>query len=176
MFKILFKLKILWIISFPDIFSLLIDIHLIFGTLLCHAKIQIMFEFGFDPFEFHEVMAHGLTVDKYSLHFCSPPPPLLALQSQIVTDQNLVWLCLNYFDWIYAGKGLGIACNALRMLVQYSFSREITFLWKWPSDVLIDPAYLEYIRPYQTVSLLSVSGRVGFSGLHCKKNNKATLS
>jgi hypothetical protein len=31
------------------------------------------------------------------------PSSLLALQSQIhvVTNQNLVWLCLNYFDWIY---------------------------------------------------------------------------
>jgi hypothetical protein len=27
------------------------------------------------------------------------------------------------------------------------------------------------IRPYQTVSLLSVSGRVGFSGLGCQKTN-----
>jgi hypothetical protein len=41
-------------------FSLLTDIHLIFGTLLCHTKIQIKLEFDFDPFEFHEVMAHGL--------------------------------------------------------------------------------------------------------------------
>jgi hypothetical protein len=32
----------------------------IFGTLLCHNKIQIKFEFGIDPLEFHEVMAHGL--------------------------------------------------------------------------------------------------------------------
>jgi hypothetical protein len=29
------------------LFSLLTDIHLIFGTLLCHTKIQIKFEFGF---------------------------------------------------------------------------------------------------------------------------------
>jgi hypothetical protein len=40
--------------------SLLTDIHLIFGTLLCHTKIQIKFEFGFDPLIFHEVMALGL--------------------------------------------------------------------------------------------------------------------
>jgi hypothetical protein len=45
---------------FRTFFSLLTDIHLIFGTLLCHTKIQIKFEFEFDPFEFHEVMAHGL--------------------------------------------------------------------------------------------------------------------
>jgi hypothetical protein len=46
--------------SFPDFFSLITDIYLIFGTLLCHTKIQIMFEFGFDPLIFHEVMALGL--------------------------------------------------------------------------------------------------------------------
>jgi hypothetical protein len=41
-------------------FSLLKDINLIFGTLLCHTKIQIKFEFGFDPSIFPEVMALGL--------------------------------------------------------------------------------------------------------------------
>jgi hypothetical protein len=48
--------------SFPDFFlSLLTDIHfLIFGTLLCHTKIQIKFEFGSNPLIFHEVMAFGL--------------------------------------------------------------------------------------------------------------------
>jgi hypothetical protein len=36
--------------SFPHFFfSLLTDIHLKFGTLLCHTKMQIKFEFGFDP-------------------------------------------------------------------------------------------------------------------------------
>jgi hypothetical protein len=49
--------KISRIISFPDIFfSLLTDIHLIFDTLLCHIKIQIKFEFGFDLLIFPEVM------------------------------------------------------------------------------------------------------------------------
>jgi hypothetical protein len=53
--------KISRIISFPHFFfSLLKDIHLIFGTLLCHAKIQIKFEFCFDPLVFPEVMAIGL--------------------------------------------------------------------------------------------------------------------
>jgi hypothetical protein len=41
-------------------FSLLTDIHLIFGTLFCHTMIQIKFEFGFDPLIFPEVMALGL--------------------------------------------------------------------------------------------------------------------
>jgi hypothetical protein len=36
------------------------DIPLIFSTLLCHTKLQIMFAFGFDPLIFHEVMALGL--------------------------------------------------------------------------------------------------------------------
>jgi hypothetical protein len=47
--------------SFPDFFSLLTDLHLIFGTLLCHTKIQIKFEFGSEPLIFYEVMALGLT-------------------------------------------------------------------------------------------------------------------
>jgi hypothetical protein len=33
-------------------FFLPTDIHLIFGTLLCHTKLQIKFEFGFDPLIF----------------------------------------------------------------------------------------------------------------------------
>jgi hypothetical protein len=36
---------------------MLSDIHLIFGTLLSHTKIQTKFEFGFDPSIFHGVMA-----------------------------------------------------------------------------------------------------------------------
>jgi hypothetical protein len=49
------------IISFPHLFfALLTDIHLIFGTLIYNTKIQIKFEFGFDPLIFHEVMALGL--------------------------------------------------------------------------------------------------------------------
>jgi hypothetical protein len=49
---------------------------LIFGTLLCHSKIQIKFEFGSDPLIFHEVMALGLrkTIQIVSfLHFGIPP-------------------------------------------------------------------------------------------------------
>jgi hypothetical protein len=41
-------------------FFLLTDIHLIYGTLLHHTKIQIKFEFGFDPLIFPEVMTLGL--------------------------------------------------------------------------------------------------------------------
>jgi hypothetical protein len=53
---------------FRSFLSLLTDIHLIFGQLFCHTKMQIKFKFGFYPFEFHEVMAHGL-----KKHFGSPP-------------------------------------------------------------------------------------------------------
>jgi hypothetical protein len=46
---------------FSGLFSFLItDIHLIFGTLLCHMKIQIKCEFGIDPLIFPEVMVLGL--------------------------------------------------------------------------------------------------------------------
>jgi hypothetical protein len=44
----------------PLVFSVLTDIHLIFGLLLCHTKIQIKYEFGFDPLIFPEVMVLGL--------------------------------------------------------------------------------------------------------------------
>jgi hypothetical protein len=39
---------------------MLSDIQLIFGTLLCHTKIQIKFEFNFDPSIFHGDMTLGL--------------------------------------------------------------------------------------------------------------------
>jgi hypothetical protein len=54
---------------FRTFFSLLTDIHLIFGTLLCHTKIQIKFEFGFDPLIFHEVMALGLREKSRIINF-----------------------------------------------------------------------------------------------------------
>jgi hypothetical protein len=38
--------------SFPNFFFLFTDIQLIFGTLLCHTKIRINFEFGSDPLIF----------------------------------------------------------------------------------------------------------------------------
>jgi hypothetical protein len=57
-------------------FSLLTDIHLTFGTLLCHTKLQIKFEFGFDPCIFHYVMALGLKkILRFVsfLNICNPP-------------------------------------------------------------------------------------------------------
>jgi hypothetical protein len=39
---------------------MLTDVHLIYGTLLCHTKIQIKFQFGFDPLIFPKVIALGL--------------------------------------------------------------------------------------------------------------------
>jgi hypothetical protein len=61
-------------------FSLLTDIHCIFGTLLCHTKIQIKFQFGFDPLIFHKVMALGL-----------------GKISQIVSFPHFFSLCLQIF-------------------------------------------------------------------------------
>jgi hypothetical protein len=49
------------LLVFWTVFPLLTDIHLIFGTLLCHTMVQIKFEFDFDPLIFHEVMALGLS-------------------------------------------------------------------------------------------------------------------
>jgi hypothetical protein len=48
---------------FSTFFSLLTDIHLVFNTLFYHTKIQIKFEFGFDPLIFREVTA--LELEKY---------------------------------------------------------------------------------------------------------------
>jgi hypothetical protein len=45
---------------FRTFLFMLSDIHLIFGVLLWHIKIQIKFEFGVDPLIFQEVMALGL--------------------------------------------------------------------------------------------------------------------
>jgi hypothetical protein len=45
---------------FRTFFSLLTDIHLIFGTLLYNTKIQIKFEFGIDTLIISEVMTLGL--------------------------------------------------------------------------------------------------------------------
>ena len=54
---------------------MLSDIHFIFGTLLCHTKIQIDFEYGLDPLIFHGVMALGLrkniTNSQFPTLFCS---------------------------------------------------------------------------------------------------------
>jgi hypothetical protein len=90
------------IISFSDFFSLcsaLTDIHLIFATLFCHTELEIKFKFGFYPFEFHEVMAHGLRKTLQIVSFCTLVVPQLALQSQIVRNQNLVFFLLELF-WL----------------------------------------------------------------------------
>jgi hypothetical protein len=52
---------------FRTFFSLLKDIHLIFGTLLCHTKIQIKFEIGFDPFICPKVTVLGLRYHELSV-------------------------------------------------------------------------------------------------------------
>jgi hypothetical protein len=45
---------------FRTFFSVLTDINLASGSLLCHTEIQIKFEFGLDPLVFPEVIALGL--------------------------------------------------------------------------------------------------------------------
>jgi hypothetical protein len=52
-----------WCLPYPafcTFLSLIIDIHLRFGTLLCHSKLQKKFEFGFYPIIFHEGMVFEL--------------------------------------------------------------------------------------------------------------------
>jgi hypothetical protein len=94
--------------------------HFIFGTLLDHTKIQMKFKFGFDPLIFHEVVALKLRTILPNVSFlhCCNPPYWLNLQSGIVTDQNYVLLCLNYFRLNYTvSRGLGITCSTLKKLV-----------------------------------------------------------
>jgi hypothetical protein len=49
------------IISFPDFFSLSLQIN----TLLCHTKIQIKFEFGSDPLVFFSTKLWPLDLEKH---------------------------------------------------------------------------------------------------------------
>jgi hypothetical protein len=57
-------------------------------------------------------MAHGLRKTLQIVTFLHFGTCKLALQSQIVRNQNLVTV-MEYTT----GRGLGIACNTLRMLV-----------------------------------------------------------
>jgi hypothetical protein len=72
---------------FRIFFSLLTTVHLIFGTLLCHTKIQIKFEFGSDPFIFHEVMALGLRKNITNYQFSE-------LFLSLLTDNHLIFSTL----------------------------------------------------------------------------------
>jgi uncharacterized membrane protein YqaE (UPF0057 family) len=98
----------------------LTDIHLIFGTLLCHIP---RYRSGSTLVSIHWFFTKlwPLDLEKYyklSVFCTFVVPPTAVLQSGIVTNQNLVMLCLNYFGLNYTvGRGLGIACNALRMLM-----------------------------------------------------------
>jgi hypothetical protein len=86
--------KILRIISFPHFLSLLTEytFDIWYIALLYQVTNQIEI-FFFDPLIFYEYMALGLRKILQIvifMHFCSPLP---ALQSWIVTNQNLVLLC-----------------------------------------------------------------------------------
>jgi hypothetical protein len=73
---------------FRTSFSLFTDIHLIFGTLICHTKIQIKFEFGFDPLIFPKVIAYGLRKISRIISF----PDFCSLCLQI-----FIWYLVHYF-------------------------------------------------------------------------------
>jgi hypothetical protein len=106
------------IISFPDFFSLCLQIFIwylvhCFAILSCRSRSSLVFY----PFEIHEVMAHGLRKALQivsSLHFGR-----LALQSQVVRNQTSWTILIEY----NTGRGLGIACNTLRMLVSLMWRR-----------------------------------------------------
>jgi hypothetical protein len=53
--------------QFPHFFVHAFRYYLIFGALLGHTRIQIKFEFGFDPLIFYEVMALGLRKMSFSV-------------------------------------------------------------------------------------------------------------
>jgi hypothetical protein len=113
------------IISFLHFLYLFLpsDIHLIFGTLLCHTKLQIKFEFDFDPLIFHEAMAHGLKKNTRIvsfLHFCS-----LAVSDSYKSKLSFVMLELFLIEDT-ASRGLGVACNTLRMIVFMLIETEIS--------------------------------------------------
>jgi hypothetical protein len=96
-------LKDITIFQFSALFSsLLTDIHLIFGTWLCHTKIQIKFKFSCHPLIFYEVMALGLRkilrIVRFFFFTFVVPPTGFAVQDR---KQNIVLFCFNYFDWIY---------------------------------------------------------------------------
>jgi hypothetical protein len=96
-------------------FPLLTYIYLIFDTLLCNTKIQIVFEFGFDPLIFHEVMALGLRKKFWIISFL-----------------DFFSLCLQIFIW-YLIHCFAIPRYRLRLsliLIHWFFTK------LWPLDVV----------------------------------------
>jgi hypothetical protein len=63
--------------------------------------------------------------------FCILVVPLLALQSQIVRNQNLVLFCLNYFDWIYYGCGAWYCLQYSQNTCLHYYNRWITYICKY---------------------------------------------
>jgi hypothetical protein len=114
-----------------------------FAILSCRSSSSLVFY----PFEIHEVMVHGLRKTLQivsSLHFGR-----LALQSQIVRNQNLVLFFSSYFDGIYIGRGLGIACNTLRLLVFIKTLLE-PFFFFFDCTKLVNIKYLKILRGHVT--------------------------
>jgi hypothetical protein len=97
---------------FRTFFPLLTDIHLIFSTLLCHTKIQIKFEFGFDPLIFPEVMA--LELRKIS---------------RIISFPDFFSLCLQIFIYYLVHYFAILSCRSSSSLIFYPFEIQ------WPMDL-----------------------------------------
>ena len=78
------------IISFPNI-------HLIFGTLICHTKIQIKLEFGFDPLIFPKWTEKNITNYQFS-----------GLLFSLLTDYHLIFGTLLCYTKIHIKLEFGL--------------------------------------------------------------------
>jgi hypothetical protein len=116
--------------QFSALFSFVLsDIHLIFGTLLCHTNIQIKVEFGFDSLIFHEVMALGLRKISQIISFLHCFRSCFQYLFDIWyiaypyqdTDQVSVWFWFIDFSWSY---GIGLKKN----ITNYQFSVLFLFM------------------------------------------------
>jgi hypothetical protein len=106
--------KISQIISFPHFFVRAFRYLFDIWCIALPNQHTDLFRFWFRSLILNEVSALGLRKNIICTFVVFPLP---ALQSRIVTNQNFVLLCLNYFWLNYTvGRGLGIACNTLRML------------------------------------------------------------
>jgi hypothetical protein len=119
--------KISQIISFPDFFSLGLQIF-IWYLVHCFSIPRYRSSSSLVLIHWNFTKLWPMDLQKYYelsvLCTFVASPPLLALQSEIVTNQNLfayAWTIL--IEYLYtAGRGLSIACNTLRMLVFNGFS------------------------------------------------------
>jgi hypothetical protein len=99
---------------FHTFFSVLTDNDLIFGTLLCHTKIQIKIEFGFDPLILNEVITLGFRKI-----------------SQIFSFAHIFSLSLQIFIWylVHCFAILSCKSNSIFVLIH------LFFMKLWPLDL-----------------------------------------